>query len=41
MDFLQLDEYAPKRFNTEEYKKYIDILKDRFKILKVVQILME
>ena len=33
-----LDEYAPRRFNTEEYKKYIDILKDTFKIVKVVQI---
>jgi predicted acylesterase/phospholipase RssA len=35
---ILLDEYAPRRFNTEEYKKYIDILKDRFKIVKVVQI---
>jgi len=33
-----LDEYAPRRFNTEEYKRYIDILKDTFKIVKVVQI---
>ena len=33
-----LDEYAPRRFSTEEYKKYIDILKDTFKIVKVVQI---
>jgi NTE family protein len=33
-----LDEYTPRRFNTEEYKKYIDILKDTFKIVKVVQI---
>jgi NTE family protein len=35
---ILLDEYAPRRFNTEEYKKYIDILKDTFKIVKVVQI---
>jgi NTE family protein len=33
-----LDEYTPRRFNTEGYKKYIDILKDTFKIVKVVQI---
>jgi NTE family protein len=33
-----LDEYAPRRFNTEKYKKYIDIIKDTFKIVKVVQI---
>jgi NTE family protein len=33
-----LDEYAPRRFNTEQYKQYIDILKDTFKIVKVVQI---
>jgi hypothetical protein len=33
-----LDEYAPRRFNTEEYKKNIDIIKDTFKIVKVVQI---
>ena len=33
-----LDEYAPRQFNTEQYKKYIDILKDTFKIVKVVQI---
>jgi NTE family protein len=35
---ILLDEYAPRRFNTEEYKRYIDILKDTFKIVKVVQI---
>jgi NTE family protein len=35
---ILLDEYAQRRFNTEEYKRYIDILKDRFKIVKVVQI---
>jgi NTE family protein len=33
-----LDEDAPRRFNTEQYKQYIDILKDTFKIVKVVQI---
>lgn len=35
---ILLDQYAPRRFNTEEYKRYIDILKDTFKIVKVVQI---
>ena len=35
---ILLDEYAPRRFNTEEYKRYIDILKDTFKIVKVLQI---
>lgn len=35
---ILLDEYAPRRFNTEEYKRYIDIIKDTFKIVKVVQI---
>jgi NTE family protein len=35
---ILLDEYVPRRFNTEEYKRYIDILKDTFKIVKVVQI---
>jgi predicted acylesterase/phospholipase RssA len=33
-----LYENAPRRFNTEEYKKYIDILKYTFRIVKVVQI---
>jgi len=33
-----LDEYTPRQFNTQEYKKYIDILKNTFKIVKVVQI---
>lgn len=33
-----LYENAPRRFNTEEYKRYIDILKDTFRIVKVVQI---
>ena len=33
-----LDEYAPRRFITEEIKKNIDILKSTFKIVKVVQI---
>jgi NTE family protein len=33
-----LDEYTPRQFNTQQYKKYIDILKDTFKIVKVVQI---
>jgi NTE family protein len=35
---ILLDEYALRRFNTEEYKRYIDIIKDTFKIVKVVQI---
>ena len=33
-----LDEYTPRQFNTEEYKKYTDIIKNTFKIAKVVQI---
>jgi NTE family protein len=33
-----LEEYTPRRFSTEEVKKNIDILKDTFKIVKVVQI---
>ena len=33
-----LDEYTPRRFYTEEYKKNIDILKNTFKIVKVIQI---
>jgi NTE family protein len=33
-----LDEYTPRQFNTQQYKKYIDILKNTFKIVKVVQI---
>jgi predicted acylesterase/phospholipase RssA len=33
-----LDESAPRRYYTEEYKKNIDILKNTFKIIKVVQI---
>jgi predicted acylesterase/phospholipase RssA len=33
-----LDESTPRRYYTEEYKKNIDILKNTFKINKVVQI---
>ena len=33
-----LDDNTPRRFNTEEIKKNIDILKNTFKIIKVVQI---
>jgi NTE family protein len=33
-----LEEYTPRRFSTEEVKKNIDILKNTFKIVKVVQI---
>lgn len=33
-----LEEYTPRRFSTEEVKKNIDILKNTFKIIKVVQI---
>ena len=33
-----LEEYTPRRFSTEEVKKSIDILKNTFKIVKVVQI---
>ena len=33
-----LDDYTPRRFITEEIKKNIDILKNTFKIVKVVQI---
>ena len=33
-----LDEYTPRRFYTEEYKKNIDILENTFKIVKVIQI---
>ena len=33
-----LDEYTPRRFITEKIKKNIDILKNTFKIVKVVQI---
>jgi predicted acylesterase/phospholipase RssA len=33
-----LDEYTPKRFLTEEVKRNIDILKNTFKITKIVQI---
>ena len=33
-----LDEYAPRRFMTEEIKKNIDILKSTFKIVKIIQI---
>ena len=33
-----LDESTPRRYYTEEYKKNIDILKNTFKIIKVVQI---
>ena len=30
--------YTPRRFNTEEYKKNIDILKNTFQIVKEVKI---
>ena len=33
-----LDEYTPRRFYTEKFKKNIDILKNTFKIVKVIQI---
>ena len=33
-----LEEYTPRRFSTEEVKRNIDILKNTFKISKVVQI---
>ena len=33
-----LDEYTPRRFYTEEYKKNMDILKNTFRIIKVLQI---
>jgi len=33
-----LDEYTPRRFLTEEAKRNIDILKNTFKITKIVQI---
>src|SRR6187455_3458178 len=33
-----LEEYTPRRFMTEEFKKNIDILKSTFKIVKIVQI---
>jgi NTE family protein len=33
-----LDESAPRRFNTEEFKKNIDMLKSTFKIVRVIQI---
>ena len=33
-----LEEYTPRRFNTEEVKRNIDILKNTFKISKIVQI---
>jgi predicted acylesterase/phospholipase RssA len=33
-----LDESTPRRYYTEEYKKNIDILKNTFKIVKVIQI---
>lgn len=33
-----LEEYTPRRFSTEEVKKNIEILKNTFKIVKVVQI---
>lgn len=33
-----LDESAPRRFNTEGFKKNIDMLKDTFKIVRVIQI---
>ena len=33
-----LDDYTPRRFITEEIKRNIDILKNTFKIVKVVQI---
>ncbi|MFZ0329525.1 MAG: hypothetical protein WBP64_05455 [Nitrososphaeraceae archaeon] len=33
-----LDEYTPRRYYTEEHKKNIDILKNTFRIIKVLQI---
>ena len=33
-----LDEYTPRRYYTEEFKKNIDILKNTFKVVKVVQV---
>ena len=33
-----LDDYTPRRFNSEEYKKNIDILKNTFQIVKEVKI---
>lgn len=33
-----LDESTPRRYYTEGYKKNIDILKNTFKIIKVLQI---
>jgi predicted acylesterase/phospholipase RssA len=33
-----LDESAPRRFNTEGFKKNIDMVKDTFKIVRVIQI---
>ena len=33
-----LDESAPRRFNTEGFKKNIDMLKDTFKIVRIIQI---
>jgi len=33
-----LDDYAPRRFNTEEFKKNIDVLKNTFQIVKEVNI---
>ena len=33
-----LEEYAPRRFMTEEFKKNIDVLKSTFKIVKIIQI---
>jgi predicted acylesterase/phospholipase RssA len=33
-----LEEYTPRRFMTEEFKRNIDILKSSFKIVKVIQI---
>ena len=33
-----LEEYTPRRFMTEEFKKNIDVLKSTFKIVKIIQI---
>jgi hypothetical protein len=33
-----LDEYAPRRFMTEEIKRNIDTIKNSFKIVKVIPI---
>ena len=32
-----LDESTPRRFNTEEFKKNIDMIKNTFKIVRVIK----